>query len=199
MSFADVVGLRPEHLARREVDEPLERLTRRQRRLEDVVRADQVHAHRPHRALEDGVDARDRGCVDDVRRAAGEVADDRGVEHVALDEGQVRVLGELGAGERVAVEVVEGDDLVVVDEPPRERRRDESGSARDEDPLPFERHAASLQTVLAGALHSPATVGTCEHSSSSAPCWPSRARPGAASPSRRRPATRCRPGRPTEA
>src|ERR671937_544698 len=95
--------------------------------------------------------AGDRGRVDDVRRAAGELADRLGVEHVALDEGQVRVLGELGARERVAVEVVEGDDLVVVDEPPGEGGRDEAGSAGDEDPLPSQ-HAASLPRKCFPAL-----------------------------------------------
>jgi hypothetical protein len=37
VSLANVVGLRPEDLARREVDEPLERLACRERRLENVV------------------------------------------------------------------------------------------------------------------------------------------------------------------
>ena len=46
-----------------------------------------------------------------------------GVEDVGLVEREVRVVGELRAGERVAVEVVERDDLVVVDEAARERRR----------------------------------------------------------------------------
>ena len=40
-----------------------------------------------------------------------------GVEDVALAKREVRVLGERRAGERVAVEVVERDDLVRVDEP----------------------------------------------------------------------------------
>src|SRR5256885_11671918 len=51
---------RAEDLARGEVDEPLERVQRRVRGLEHVVRADQVHAHRPDGALEHGVDAGDR-------------------------------------------------------------------------------------------------------------------------------------------
>ena len=41
----------------------------------------------------------------------------RQVEHVARHEAEVRVLAELGPRERIAVEVVERDDLVVVDEP----------------------------------------------------------------------------------
>ena len=81
------------------------------------------------------VDAGDRRAVDDVRRALRELAHELGVEDVALDEGQVRVVGDLRRVERVAVEVVERDDLVVVDEPARERRGDEARAARDEDPL----------------------------------------------------------------
>ncbi len=42
--------VRAEHLARRELDQPLERVLRRERRLEHVVRADHVHPHRAHRA-----------------------------------------------------------------------------------------------------------------------------------------------------
>ncbi len=67
-----------------------------------------------------------------------------GVEHVPLDEREVRMLGEGRAAERVAVEVVERDDLVLVDEPARERRADEAGAARDDDALSAQSHAASL-------------------------------------------------------
>ena len=56
---------------------------RRERRLEHVVGADHVHAHRPHRALEHGVDARDRRAVDDVRRPARKLGHGVGVEDVA--------------------------------------------------------------------------------------------------------------------
>ncbi len=56
-------------------------------------------------------------------------------------EGVVRVVGELGAGERVAVEVVDRDDLVALDELARERRRDEAGAAGDQDPFAFEHRA----------------------------------------------------------
>ena len=65
-------------------------------------------------------------CVD----AVGELAHELGVEHVAAVEGEARVVGELGAGERVAVEVVERDHVVRVDEPPRERRADEARRRR---------------------------------------------------------------------
>jgi hypothetical protein len=42
------------------------------------------------------------------------------------------VVAELCPGERVAVEVVEGDDRVPVDELARERRADEARAARDQ-------------------------------------------------------------------
>ena len=53
------------------------------------------------------------------------------------------MLGERRAGERVAVHVVRGHDLVFVDEPTGKSRCDEARTARDEDPLALE-HAASL-------------------------------------------------------
>ena len=74
------------------------------------------------------------------------------VEHVALDEVEVRVVAEVGAREGVAMEVVERDHLVVVDEPPRERRADEAGSARDQDPLAAQSHAASLAAYPRGTM-----------------------------------------------
>ena len=66
------------------------------------------------------------------------------VEHVDLVELEVRVLVEAVPDQRVAVQVVDGDHVVGVDQLARERRRDEAGAAGDEDPLAFERHAASL-------------------------------------------------------
>ncbi len=89
---------------------------RRERGLEHVVRADHVHAHRAHGALEHRVDAGDRRAVDDVRRALRELAHGVGVEDVGLVEREVRMLGEIGRRERVAMKVVERDDLVLVDE-----------------------------------------------------------------------------------
>ena len=79
--------------------------------------------------------------MDDVRRPARELGDRVEVEDVRLVEREVRMLGERRAGERVAVEVVERDDLVVVDKPARERRADEACSAGHEDPFPLQRHA----------------------------------------------------------
>ena len=73
------------------------------------------------------------------------------IENVALVEGEVRVVGELGAGQRVAVEVVDRDDLVVVDEPAGERRRDEAGAAGEQDAFSAQGHGGelSLNTVRA--------------------------------------------------
>ena len=53
---------------------------------------------------------------------------------------QVRVVGEVRAAERVAVEVVNGDDLVVVDEAARERGADEARAAGDQELLAAQRH-----------------------------------------------------------
>jgi len=105
-----------------------------------VIRADHVDPHRAHRALAHGIDPGDRAGVDDVGRAAGGLGDGFRVEEVSLDEVKVRMPGELGARERVAMEVVEGDDLVVVDEQARERRPDEPGAAGDEDALSAQGH-----------------------------------------------------------
>jgi hypothetical protein len=57
-----------EHLAGREINQPLEGVARFQRCLEHVVRADDVHAHRAHRARENRVHAGDPGTVHDVCR-----------------------------------------------------------------------------------------------------------------------------------
>ena len=154
--FLDVERVLPEHLAGRELDEPLEGAQRRERRLERVVRADDVHAHRPDGAGEHGVDAGDPRRVDDVRAARGELREPLRVEHVSLDEAEVRMLGQLGSRERVAVEVVHGDDLVGVDEPRGERRADEPRPAGDEHPLSRQRHG---RIVDAGAVARPSFAG----------------------------------------
>jgi hypothetical protein len=135
LSLRHAKGMRPEDLARREVDEALDGRQGRDGRLEHVVGPDHVDTHRPDRALQHGRDARDRRRVDDVRGAVGELAHRVRVEDVGLVECEIGVLGEVGAAERVAVEVVDGDDLVRVDEPPRQRRPDEAGPAGDEDPF----------------------------------------------------------------
>jgi hypothetical protein len=140
----DLVRMRAKDLARRKVDHSLERRPGRVRGLEHVVRADQVHAHRPHRALEHCVHASDSGHVHDCVGAFCELAHERRVEDVALDEGQVRMVGQHRARQRVPVEVVEDDQLVLLDKPPRERRADESGAARDEDAPSAQRHGTTI-------------------------------------------------------
>jgi hypothetical protein len=57
---------------------------------------------------------------------------------------EVLVVGKVGAAERVAVEVVDRDDLVRVDQPARQRRADETGAAGHQHAFPGERHAADL-------------------------------------------------------
>ncbi len=98
LRLVDAERVRAEDLARRELDQALERVLRRERRLEHVVGADQVHAHRPHRALEHGVDAGDRRAQWTmwVAPRASSVICVR-VEHVALAKVEVRVVGQLGA------------------------------------------------------------------------------------------------------
>ena len=51
------------------------------------------------------------------------------------------------------MEVVDGDDLVLLDEPPREGRADEPGAAGDEDPLAASatRDRSGGPTPIAGA------------------------------------------------
>ena len=62
-----------------------------------LVGADEVHAHGADGALEDGVDARDAGAVDDVRRSRGQLRQRVEVEHVGLVEAEVRVVEQLRA------------------------------------------------------------------------------------------------------
>ena len=114
---------------------------RPQRGLEDVVGPDHVDPHRADGALENRVHAGDAGAVDDMRRARENLREPIRVEHVALHEAEVRMVPERRAAERVAVQVVDRDDLVLVDEAPRERRADEARAARDDDPLTRQSHA----------------------------------------------------------
>ena len=169
----DVERVLTEDLARREVHQALDRVFRTERSLEHVVGADHVDAHRPHRALENGVHAGDAGAVDDVRRALEELTETTCVEHVTMDEVEVRVVGEARPAERVTVQVVHRDDLVRIDEPPRERRPDETGAAGDHDSLAAQGHAASLvagvwiplerdfRTTTAGTLEWCASLPSC--------------------------------------
>ena len=141
VALLDVERVLAEHLARRELDEALERVARRDGRLERVVGADHVHPHRAHRAREHGVDARDPGGVDDVGASRGELGEPVEIEDVPLDEAEVGMPDELGARERVAVQVVDSNHLVRGHELLRERRPDEAGAARDQDALTRQWHA----------------------------------------------------------
>ena len=125
-----------EHLAGRELDEALERVAGCDSGLERVVGADHVDAHRADGAGEDRVDACDSRRMDEMRAPVGELDQPRQVEHVAFDETEVRVPREVGARERVAVEVVDRDDIVRLDELLGERGTDEPGAARDQHALP---------------------------------------------------------------
>ena len=55
------------------------------------------------------------------------------------------MLCERRTAQRVAVQIVDCDDLVLVDEPARERRADEAGAAGHDDALAGQSHAASLR------------------------------------------------------
>ena len=57
------------------------------------------------------------------------------VHHVALDEVQVRVAVDVRELNRVAMQVVVDDDLVVLDQALNQMRADESGAAGDADAL----------------------------------------------------------------
>ena len=82
--------------------------------------------------------------MDDVSRPFRQLTHEREVEHVPLDEAQVRVLGEVGTSQRVAVQVVEDHELVLLDELPRERRADEARPARHQDLFPAQSHDAGV-------------------------------------------------------
>jgi hypothetical protein len=73
--------------------------------------------------------------VDDVRSASYGRCEPLAVEDVAVDEREVRMVTELRARERVPMQVVDRDELVLVHESPGEGRRDEPGSAGDDDAL----------------------------------------------------------------
>jgi hypothetical protein len=86
--------------------------------------------------------------VHDVSGTADRLPDSLRVEDIGLDEGEVPVAAELASGERVPVKIVEEDDLVVVDEPARERGSDETGAASEHNALTVKRHAASVVVLL---------------------------------------------------
>src|SRR5205823_10852621 len=86
------------------------------------------------------VDTGDRRTMDDVGGTVRELAHRVCIEHIGLVQREVRVVTEIGGREGVAVKVVERDDLVLLDDPAPERRRDETGAAGDEDALSLQSH-----------------------------------------------------------
>jgi hypothetical protein len=84
-----------------------------------------------------------------TNRSSVFVAHELRVEDVALDEGEIRMPRELSAAERVAVEVVVDDDLVVVDQPSAEARTDEPRATGKHNSFALKWHAASLVTAFA--------------------------------------------------
>jgi len=100
--------------------------------------------------------------MDDVGRAGRKLVHRLAVEHVRLVQGEVRVVGERRPREGVPVEVVRGDDLVLVHKLPGEGGGDEACTARDEDPFALE-HAASLPARYRTSRHAerPADRRSC--------------------------------------
>ena len=142
--LARVHGVRAEHLARGVVDEAFDgRLWLRERAgLECVVGADEVHAHGADGAREHGVDARDAGAVDDVRRARRQLSHRLEVEHA-----RPSWRGSGWSSSSVPPSVSRwrlSTATTTLSSTSRraERRSDEAGAARDEDALPGERYAA---------------------------------------------------------
>ena len=79
-----------------------------------------------------------------MRCTLRQLADQIGVEDVALVQREVRVVRELRLRQRIPMEVVDRDDLVPIDELARERRADEARAAGDDHAFALERHRASL-------------------------------------------------------
>ena len=134
--LVDAEGVRAEDLARREVDEPLERVlaSRARPRARCTCRScsrassapgSRARCRRPR-------SPRSGRCASRPARARARA---RASSTSPCTKVRFGWSASSRAGERVAVQVVERDDLVVVDQPPRERRRDEAGAAREEDPL----------------------------------------------------------------
>ena len=125
-------------LAGRELDEALD--AHFDRGFDHLVRAEQVHFHRPHRAAVHCVDTGDGSAMDDEAAAVDRLADRVVVQHVALDEGEVLVAFEVRKLQRVAMQIVEDHHLIVVDELGDKVRADEAGAAGDEDLLVGQGH-----------------------------------------------------------
>ena len=149
------------------------------------------HAHRPHRALEHGVDAGDRARVDDVRRALARARGAVGVEHVAL-RAEVRMVGELGLESASRCRLSTATISFRSTSSPRERRADEARATSDEMRFP---RAPRARLVVGAPRSSPFVSRRGERAlrrrgPAPAPSDPARAR---ARPARRR--RRPQPGR----
>ena len=68
--------------------------------------------------------------MNDVRGVRCRLAQEFKVENVAFDQGDVRVLPEIRVLQRVVVQVVVQDNIVVVCQQPRNRRANKAGAAR---------------------------------------------------------------------
>ena len=68
--------------------------------------------------------------MNDVRGVSSRLAQEFEVEDVALDQGDIRVLPEIRVLQRVVVQVVVEDNIVVVCQQPRNRRANKAGAAR---------------------------------------------------------------------
>ena len=166
VGLLDVERVLPEHLARRELDDPLDRrpssrvpprarCTCRSRSPASSAPGSRAPCRRPRSRRR----AR-RGCS---RRRARSGARDRGRRPARR-----RKFGcacQLRPRERVAVEVVDRDHLVLVDESSREGRADEPGPAGDRDALAL---AAARRDGSRAPLRSRRACGNA--SSSIAPC-----------------------------
>ena len=130
-----VVGVAAKNLAGREIDEALD-AAGGQRGFKHVHGAEQRHAHGEHRVAEHGVHTCDRGEVNHDIAALHGGLHRSGIEHVALDGADMRVLVEAGWTQSVAPKGVEHDDLVVGGESLYQVRADKAGAAGEKDSPP---------------------------------------------------------------
>ena len=126
----NLVRVAPKDLTRREINEPLQLAPKTLSDLCNIRGAHQVDAHRAHRALEHRRHACDCSHMNDVRGVSSRLAQEFEVEDVALDQGDIRVLPEIRVLQRVVVQVVVEDNIVVVCQQPRNRRANKAGAAR---------------------------------------------------------------------
>jgi hypothetical protein len=100
--------------------------------LQGVEGAEQAHAHGERGVLHHRVDARDRRHVHEDVGIAGGGAQRLEVHHVALHQLHIGVREQVGAGQGIAVQVVEQGDAVVGAQALGEGAADEPGPAGDE-------------------------------------------------------------------